>query len=205
MNQIDPSKYSNIINRKNNKEEKKDYYRLKSYLLNLAVRFLIVLIVFILFAIIYKSESVLKDKISNFFFTEDIAFTKVKKIYDKYLGGILLLKNDNDITEVFNEKLNYSDSSIYYDGVKLSVLENYLVPAIDEGMVVFIGEKDNYGMTIIVENLDGVDFWYGNISNSSLKLYDYVETGSLIGEVNNELYMIFSKNGQYLNYEEYVY
>jgi len=80
-----------------------------------------------------------------------------------------------------------------------------LVPSIDEGMVVFVGEKENYGKTVIVENLDGVDFWYGNIASTSLKLYDYIEKGSLIGEVNNELYMIFSKDGKYLNYEEYIY
>jgi len=53
--------------------------------------------------------------------------------------------------------------------------------------------------------LYGVDFWYGNIASTSLKLYDYIEKGSLIGEVNNELYMIFSKDGKYLNYEEYIY
>ena len=72
-------------------------------------------------------------------------------------------------------------------------------------MVVFIGEKENYGSTIIIENLDGIDFWYSNISTTNLKLYDYVEKGNLVGEVSNDLYMVFSKDGKYLNYEEYIY
>ena len=80
-----------------------------------------------------------------------------------------------------------------------------MVPSITEGMVVFIGNKENYNNTIIVEDLNGVYIWYGNISTTSLKLYDYVEKGTYIGEVNNNnLYMVFSKNGKYLNYEEYL-
>ena len=204
MNQIDPNKYINIINKikKNNTDSEK---KIKPFLINLTIRTLIVIIILISLAIIYKNENVLKDKISNYFFEENISFTKINKFYDKYLGGLLPIKNNNNTVEVFNEKLNYSSSSIYYDGIKLLVSENYLVPSLDEGMVVFIGDKENYGKTIIIENLDGIDFWYGNITNSSLKLYDYVEKGSLVGEVNDNLYMVFSKNGQYLNYEEYIY
>jgi len=204
MNEIDNSKYINIINNTKNNEERSKT-KIKTYLTNLAIRTLIVVVILISILIIFKSENFLKDKISNAFIEENISFTKIKKIYDKYLGGVLTIKKENNIIEVFNEKLNYSASSIYYDGVKLSVLENYLIPSLDEGMVVFIGDKENYGKTIIIENLDGVDIWYGNITNSSLKLYDYVEKGSLIGEVNNELYMVFSRNGKYLNYEEYIY
>jgi len=206
MNKINPNKYIDIINKNKDKDkEKSSNNKFKLYLTNLVIRTLIVLVIFVSMIIIFKDESVLKDKISNFYFKEDISFTKIKKIYDKYLGGILLIKNESKITEVFNEKLNYNSSSIYYDGIKLSVSDNYLVPSIDEGMVVFVGEKENYGKTVIVENLYGVDFWYGNIASTSLKLYDYIEKGSLIGEVNNELYMIFSKDGKYLNYEEYIY
>ena len=72
-------------------------------------------------------------------------------------------------------------------------------------MVVFIGDKENYGKTVIIENLDGIQYWYGNISNTSLKLYDYVQNGDLVGEVKDELYMVFSREGSYLNYEEYIY
>ena len=71
-------------------------------------------------------------------------------------------------------------------------------------MVVFIGNKEGYGNTVIIEDLDGVYNWYGNIDNTSLKLYDYVDKGTLVGEVNNTLYLVFSKGDKYLNYEEYL-
>lgn len=202
MNEIDLNKYAKIIN-KNRKEDSSS--NIKKYLSNLLIRTLVVAIILSTLAIIYKSNSNLKENISNYFFEENISFTKINKIYDQYLGGLLPIKKEkNSTTEVFSEKLNYNNASIYYDGVKLSVSEVYLVPSLAEGMVVFIGDKENYGKTIIIESLDGVDYWYGNINNTSLKLYDYIEKGNLVGEVQNNLYMVFSKNGKYLDYEEYI-
>lgn len=200
MNEINPSKYIDKINKKNDSNN-----RIKKYINGLFVRLFFVTVILLSLAIIYKKESNLSDQISNYFFEENISFTKIKKMYDKYLGGLVpIIKDDKSVTQVFNEKLNYSNTSIYYDGVKLSVADSYLVPALSEGMVVFIGEKENYGKTVIIENLDGVDYWYSNITNTSLKLYDYIEKGSLIGEVKKELYMVFSRNGKFLNYEEYI-
>lgn len=201
MKEINYSKYQKIINQKKKLEEN---IVIKKYISNLLIRTLIVMTTLIFLTIMYKNSDILNDKINKYFFSESISFTEMKKVYNKYLGGILPIIKDDSITEVFNENLNYSSYSIYYDGVKLSVSEKYLVPTLDEGMVVFIGEKENYGKTIIVENLNGVYYWYGNITNTSLKLYDYVEKGNMIGEVNDYLYMIFSKDGKFLDYEEYI-
>lgn len=202
MNEINPSKYTKMIN---GNVKKGNNNVMKEYLVNLFLRFLIVVIILFLLAIVYKSDSSLKGIISNCFFEDNISFIKIKKVYDEYLGGLLpLKKEESDTTEVFNEKLNYSASSIFCDGVKLTVAESYLVPSLSEGMVVFIGDKENYGKTIIVENLDGVDYWYGNIMDTSLKLYDYVEKGNLVGEVKKDLYIVVSKDGKYLDYEEYI-
>lgn len=202
MNEIDKKKYLKLINRnKKNSSES----GLRKYFKGLFIRITIVLLIFLSVAIICKKESILKDKIYNYLYTDNIAFTKINKLYNKYLGGILPLKNAPNTNEVFNEKLKYSDLSIYHDGIKLSVDESYLVPSLDEGMVVFIGEKENYGNVIIVENLDGINFWYGNLTNTPVKLYDYVEKGTLLGEANNNLYLVFSREDQYLNYEDYLF
>lgn len=197
MHDID--KYKKYLN-KNNKEESKP----KKYLKNLLIRITIVLIIFISLTIAIKTDENFKEIIHKYLYTEDISFTKIKKAYNKYLGGIIPLKKEVNTEKVFKEKLKYNSSSIYYDGVKLDVEENYLVPSLEEGMVVFIGEKDNYGNTIIIEDLNGIYYWYGNITISSLKLYDYVEKSTFIGEANKTLYMVFSKDGKYLNYEDYI-
>ncbi len=196
---MDYSKYQKIINKNRSSKEKK-----KNYLRVFLIRSLIVIIIFLSVLIICKKDETIKNKIYNYVFKDDIAFTKIKKTYNKYLGGILPLKKELNTEKVFNEKLKYDDISIYKDGIKLSVIDNYLVPSIKEGMVVFIGDKDDYGNTIIIEDLDGNDIWYGNIANTNLKLYDYVEEGSYVGEVSKELYMVFTNGDKYLDYEDFI-
>lgn len=202
MERIDVKKYKDIINK--NSSKKSNDNNLKKYFKGLVIRLLIVVVLFLTALIACKSNSQIKDKVYKYLYTEDISFTKIKKIYNKYLGGILPIKKEVDTEKVFQEKLKYTDLSIYQDGIKLSVGNNYLVPALQEGMVVFVGDKENYGNTIIVEDLEGVRYWYGNITTSSLKLYDYIEKGSLIGETSTNLYLVFSKDDNYLDYEKYI-
>lgn len=201
MNEIDPSKYINIINKNKINDSKNS---IKKYLKGLGIRVLIILVIFFSLAIACKYNNNFKNTLTKYAFTDGISFTKIKKIYNKYLGGILPIKKEIDTQKVFNEKISYDNLSVYHDGVNLTVSESYLVPALTEGMVVFIGNKENYNNTIIIEDLNGVYIWYGNINTTSLKLYDYVEKGTYIGEVNNSLYMVFSKDNKYLNYEEYL-
>lgn len=202
MEKIDVKKYKDIINK--NSSKKSNDNNLKKYFKGLVIRLLIVLLLFLTALIACKCNSQIKDKVYKYLYTEDISLTKIKKIYNKYLGGILPIKKEVDTEKVFQEKLKYTDLSIYQDGIKLSVGNNYLVPALQEGMVVFVGDKENYGNTIIVEDLEGVRYWYGNITTSSLKLYDYIEKGSLIGETSTNLYLVFSKDDNYLDYEKYI-
>ena len=82
-------------------------------------------------------------------------------------------------------------------------LNNNIVNNIKEGIVVFIGEKEGYGSTVIVES-SGVTIWYSNLSNVNVKMYDYVLNGDLIGNVDSNLYLVFIKNVEYASYKEYI-
>lgn len=203
MNKNDISKYIKKINKSKNNELVSD---IKKYVRNFLYRSLICLSLFLLLAIICKIDTKYKDIIKKNIYETNISFTSIKNFYSKYLGGVSILDNFVSNTKpVFNEKLVYKSSSKYYNGVKLEVENNYLVPVLESGIVVFIGEKENYGNVIIIQGMDGVDIWYGNMSTTSIKLYDYIESGDLLGEItNNYLYLVYSKNGDYLNYEEYL-
>lgn len=73
------------------------------------------------------------------------------------------------------------------------------------GLVVFIGEKEGYGNTVIIQQANGIDLWYGNIESVNVKLYDYVETGVLIGTtLNDNLYLVYKKDGEVLDYQNYI-
>ena len=192
MNKNDISKYMKKINKSKNNELVSD---IKKYVRNFLYRSLICLSLFLLLAIICKIDTEYKDIIKKNIYETNISFTSIKNFYSKYLGGVSILDNFVSNTKpVFNEKLVYKSSSKYYNGVKLEVENNYLVPVLESGIVVFIGEKENYGNVIIIQGMDGVDIWYGNMSTTSIKLYDYIESGDLLGETtNNYLYLVYSK------------
>ena len=195
---IDTSKYLNKINGTNKKPKKFNYKKHLNRILFLIVLFLINLIVM-------KKSTTYRDFIYNKVYNNNFSFAKVKEFYNKYLGGVdSLNKVVKNTTLVFNETLTYKSKSKYLDGVKLEVSTNYLVPIIKEGLVVFSGEKEGYGNVIIIQGVDDINIWYGNMSNTSVKLYDYVEKGTLLGEAsNNTLYLVYEKDGKFLDIEEY--
>ena len=203
MNKEDIIKYKKKINKK---YEKEDNNYLKKYIKNFFIRSLIVVIIFLVVAIICKNNGQFKNIVYKNVYDTNLTFTTFKNFYDKYLGGISFLDNMvSDVKPVFNSTLEYSNASKYYDGVALDVTNNYLVPVIETGLVVYIGEKENYGNVIIIQGMDGVDIAYSNMQTTSVKLYDYIEKGDLLGEVEgNKLYLVYSKNGEILNYEEYL-
>jgi len=176
------------------------------YIRSLILRTLTVIVLFLILAIISKGNKIYKDIIITNLYEKNISFTKMKNLYNKYLGGIVPLeKVTPEVTPVFNETLEYTTESIYYDGVKLEVINNYLVPIIEEGLVIYIGEKENYGNVIIIEGIDGIEIWYGNIETTSVKLYDYVEKGNYLGTTkDNYLYLSYSKDGEFLDYKKYL-
>lgn len=176
------------------------------YLRSLILRCLVVTIIFLALAIISKTNPSYKKLIVSNIYEKNISFSKFKSLYTKYLGGIVPLDKVTPSTiPVFNEELEYTNISRFYDGAKLEVYDKYLVPIIEEGMVVYIGEKENYGNVVIIEGIDGVEIWYGNMENTTVKLYDYVNKNTYLGQTkDNYLYLIYSKDGTFLDYNEYL-
>lgn len=197
---MEESKFYNKISNKKNNNKYKNIYRF-------IIKVLICILIFITLLIVVKVNPRLKDKIYEIVYEDHFSFSYINNLYKKYFGDVLPFENilPNDTEEVFNERLEYDSANLYKEGVELSVNYNYLVPVIESGIVVFIGEKENYGDTIIVQQINGIDTWYGNISNGDVKIYDYVQKGTLLGEViSDKLYLVFQQEGKYLNYKDYI-
>lgn len=175
--------------------------------LNIIIKSLFTIILTLSTLIVLKAKPNLKTDFFKHVYETNFSFSTVNNLYQKYFGSPLPFKDliDNNIEPVFNEELNYSEKSLYKDGVKLIVDTNYLVPSLESGLVVFIGEKEDYGNVVIVQQVNGIDLWYGNINNVNVNLYDYIEKGSLIGDVNdNYLYLVYKKEGEVLDYNLYI-
>ena len=160
-------------------------------------------VIFFLGSIIFTNTS---DKnlllYKEYVLTESLPFTKVKCWYEELFGEVLP-SNDNAQT-VFDGKLVYKEISDYQNGERLTVSSKSLVNSLASGIVVFSGEKDGFGNTVIIQGIDGADIWYGNLENISLNLYDYIEAGTVIGNTVDEyLYLVIKKDNEYIKYEDY--
>ena len=189
-----------------NKKTVKKKLVLKKGIRSFINRLLIVTIIFLSCLILIKSNNSFKNILIKYVYEDSFKFTKLKAIYEKYFGKILSIDKVAPKEEaVFNEKLEYSKANVYNDGAVLTVSDNYMVPTLESGIVVFIGEKEGYGSTVIIEQVDGIDVWYSNVKANNIKMYDYIEKGSLIGEVKGKkLYMVFQKDGAFLEYKKYI-
>ena len=168
--------------------------------------FLITIALTLTALIILKSNPKLKSMFYKQVFENNFSFAEVNNLYKKYFGSSIPFKDFFVSSKtVFDEKLSFEEKSIYKEGVKLTVTDKYLVPNQLSGLVVFIGEKEGYGNTIIIQQANGIDLWYGNIENVNVKLYDFIEKGDLIGNTkDNILYLVYKKDGEVINYEDYI-
>ena len=165
---------------------------------------LITIIIMLIILIFIKSNDRFKSDFYKKVYSNNLSFTYFKKLYNKYIGDSEIFDKVIKTETVFNEEFMYSSKEKYLDGVKLIVNENYLVPINESGIVVYVGEKEGYNNTVIIQRIDGIDEWYGNINDVNVKIYDYVKKGELLGQVNNELYLVYKKDGNVLNYDEYI-
>lgn len=179
----------------------------KSFLLNYFGKSLFTILLTLTTLIILKAKPNFKTNFYKKVYETNFSFSMINNLYQKYFGSPFPFKDliDNNIEPVFNENLEYSEKNLYNEGVKLIVDTNYLVPSLESGLVVFVGEKENYGNVVIVQQVNGVDLWYGNINNVNVNLYDYIEKGTLIGDVNdNYLYLVYKKEGEVVDYNLYI-
>ena len=126
-----------------------------------------------------KFKSFIVDKVLN----STIDFSFVNKLSNKVTN---VFKTSNNTLPVVKEENNRKER--YKDGIKY--------------IVTYIGNKDGYNNTVIIQQSNGYYAWYGNIKEE-VKLYDYIESGSKIGEtLTNEYYYILLKDNKPVNLNE---
>ena len=177
----------------------------KKYLKNLCSRLMITIILFLIISIFcnISDKNILWFK--NNIYNNNINFNYFNKVYKKYVDKYIPFDIYDEKIVMSDDTLIYSSKEPFLNGVSLNVGKNYNVFALCGGMIVYIGEKEKLGNTVIIQGTDGVDYWYSNLDNLSINLYDYIEKNTLIGtSISENIYLTFIKDGEYLNYEEYI-
>ncbi len=202
MNEIDLA----IMRHKNRvvekiKEENKDDRRVSNYFTKILLS-----IIFLLASTIYiKLDSNHLELYKKYVFESNLTFTKINNWYHQTFGNIL-----PTVTEPQNQTVSINNASDfvkedYLDGYKVLTSASSPVFSITSGILVYMGEKEGYGNTFIIQGVDGVDIWYGGITDTNLKLYDYIDANTILGNTEDKLYyLVFQKDGVYLTYEDYL-
>ena len=133
----------------------------------------------------------------------NLTFTKINNWYHEVFGSFLPSVKEPDTQTVAGET-NTLVKEKYLDGYKISTKKGNSILSLASGLYVFIGEKEGYGNVLIIQGVNGVDIWYGNLENTNLKLYDYIETNTVLGTAKEDYYYLaFVKDGNFISYEEY--
>ena len=137
-------------------------------------------------------------------FESNLTFTKINNWYHEVFGSVLpSVTEQQDLTASSN--IQNVSREPYLDGYKISSTKNSPVTSIQSGLLVFMGEKEGYGNTFIIQGVDGVDIWYGGIGDTDFKLYDYVEKDSILGNTTEDYYyLVFKEDNEFLTYEDYI-
>lgn len=170
----------------------------KRYLSNLLTRILITIILIFGILIIINTNPEVKKKIDKYVFKTNFNYAYINKIYNKYFLNLTKEKT------LLVSKENLPNYKKYEDGFVKTINKHEKIKNLSSGVVVFVGEKEKYGKTIIIQGSDGIDIWYGNLEKVSVKMYDYVEVDKEIATASNNLYLVFQKDGKYLNYKDVI-
>ncbi len=188
-----------------NKENKKELSGKLKYARNLITRTLITIIL-VLGSIIYTNISAKNKSLYKKYVLENsLSFTKINNIYHDLFGEVDVIKKSASDDEAVNKtSFNFRNIEAVGNSFKVEVSQGEAVDVITSGIVVFNGEKDDLGNTIIVQGNDGVDIWYSGLTDVNAKIYDYVESSSILGVASSDnIYLTFNKNQEYLSYDEY--
>ena len=152
-------------------------------------------IIFLVGMILIKQNPSYKDKINKIIYKDNPNYIKLKKTYDKFFSG-----KKEETKSVFTEQIEYQNKEDIKDGVELTVSNNYLVPILESGIIIYLENNK-----VIISQVNGINVEYNNVKVNNYKLYDYIEKGKPLGEtIDNKLILKFEKEGEYLDYKKYL-
>lgn len=105
--------------------------------------------------------------VSNWYesqFGEPLTFFEEKNVMDK----------ENDVIQTSGKVLENFQTNGQGILVETTLMK---VNSFGDGLVIYAGEKDGLGNTVIVQNVDGSETWYGNLETINVQVYDDVKKG----------------------------
>lgn len=194
-------------------EETHPLFRKEIFLFKLLLSAILVLAVAILFKNTTSSLEGTRKTVKQAM-EKEFQFASVSKWYESQFGKPLSFLPSSEKKTVQKEKDYAVPASgkvmqsfhANGQGVFVQTAANAIVESVNEGIVVFVGQKEEFGNIVQIQHADGTESWYGNLGETSVKLYDYVTKKQKIGTVANEttgkngkFYFAFKKNEKFID------
>lgn len=194
-----------LKNKHHNSNEEKDKERRIKYFRGLITRSLLAIIMVLGIVIFTKMDSANKELVNKYFFSDTLNFTEINNYFHDKFGSVVPQVPTNEALVFSSRDIKNYDYELVGDHYEIKVNKGSTISSLCGGIVVFLGEKDNLGNTVIVQGNDGVDIWYGGINNTNISLYDYVEKDTILGESSNDyLNLKLMKDGKNYAYDKYL-
>lgn len=162
-------------------------------------KLLITVIIVLVCLIVCNFNSDLRDSFVKEVLEDNMDFGNFNMLYKKFM-----IDSEESIV-VSDTMLDISDMEVVDGRYRFNYGIDYQVEVLKSGIIVYVGDKDNLGDTVIVQGNDGIDIWYSGITLKEYGLYDYVSNGDILG-LSNDVYITISiyEDGELLKYEEYI-
>lgn len=163
------------------------------------IRTLLAIIMFFSIAYFLKDDQIYL-KTYPYLFASDIDFSYIKSKTNILLGNVFGSDKAQFVSSI---KLNYKGIIKEGNHHKIITDHNYVINNLYKGVVIFIGNKEKLGKTVIVASENGINYWYSHIENISVNLYDQIPEETIIGStVDDYFYLTLEEGGNFLNYDE---
>lgn len=128
---------------------------------------------------------------------QDFQFAAVSEWYeDKFGKPLALLPFSNDKKEPDSEQIEpeyalpaagriLQEFEANGQSITIETEKGETVSAMKEGVVRFIGEKEGFGKTVIIQHSDKSESWYGNLHSIDADLYQFIEKGASVGTASD--------------------
>lgn len=162
-----------------------------------------------------KGQTYVRNAITN-----ELEWSRLSAWYENTFGSSPLIipvfnKNQPNATKVSNQNKTYFSPlsgtiSAPFDTTRLGIIveakADSTVNALDTGQVIYAGEREGTGYTIIIQHANKQQSVYGWISKSYVEQNDWIKGGEAVGKVgqdeasdNGSLYFALMKDGQFIN------
>lgn len=173
-----------------------------------AIRIMLSIALFLIVAIVFKQPDERLDSARQFVnkaFEQEFQFAAVSKWYEDQFGTPLALfpkpepnaSDDVDRSTTVHSEEDYAvpvtgQTQIVEtfetngQGVLVETKRDSVIESVKDGFVIFTGERENLGKTVIVQHHDDSESWYGHLEDIDVALYDYIESGEVIGKAADD-------------------